>query len=160
LLLTSTAIAVSCLEWLYKYRIYAPGGWLYWEYVRRCRRIYASSPLIGRLADIFFAYPAVLGLIAVRLILAVWLMADILHGSAPPALIMALCGMGLSPEFLPWLLRDGFMGRPGGTYGEPIPAALVREELLNVKTNPPSPVAPKLTAGVRKKGANVACRGY
>ncbi len=30
LMLTTTAIAVSCLEWLYKYKIYAPGcvgGW-------------------------------------------------------------------------------------------------------------------------------------
>lgn len=58
-----------------------------------------------------------------------------------PVMIIGPHGFGgmVSPEFLPYLLRDGFMGRPGGAYGELIPAVVVQEELMHVKIGRPSP---------------------
>ena len=60
-----------------------------------------------------------------------------------PVMIIGPYGFGglVTPEFLPFLVRCGFMGRPGGSYSEPIPEAIVREELLQIKCNKLSTVA-------------------
>jgi hypothetical protein len=58
-----------------------------------------------------------------------------------PVMIIGPYGFGgmVLPENLPYLVRDGFMGRPGGSYGEMIPSGIVQDELLHLKINRPLP---------------------
>ncbi|KAA2239411.1 hypothetical protein F0L74_24730 [Chitinophaga agrisoli] len=52
-----------------------------------------------------------------------------------PLFIIGPYGLGgwVTPDNFPFLSREGFMGRPGGTRWEPIPAIMLKEELLVFK---------------------------
>lgn len=55
-----------------------------------------------------------------------------------PVIVAGAFGYGglMTPDNFPYLLREGFMGRPGGFSGEPIPAALLLQDLHWLKSQP------------------------
>jgi hypothetical protein len=57
-----------------------------------------------------------------------------------PVILLGPYGYGglVDPDTFPDLVRCGFLGRPGGMYGETIPAEIIQEELLFLKANRPS----------------------
>jgi hypothetical protein len=95
LLVVGISVMVTSLEGLYNYKIYAPGGWLNWEYLRPCRKLYSQSRLIGGFSDILFHYPAVLLLLGVRFLLAAGLIAAVAYGKIPAAAVLLLMVSGL-----------------------------------------------------------------
>ena len=52
-----------------------------------------------------------------------------------PVIIIGPCGLGgwINPDNLPFLLKNGFVGRAGGTMGEYIPVEILAHELLAIK---------------------------
>lgn len=54
-----------------------------------------------------------------------------------PVIILGPYGFGglVTSANFPWFLENGFMGRPGGTHGEPVPASVVLDELMACKEN-------------------------
>jgi len=95
LLLTGIPVILSCCELLYNHTLYAPGGWLNWKSLKPCRSLYQKRPLAEKVADNLFRYPAVLFLIATRLLLAVWMIAAILDRKDPTIPVILLCCSGL-----------------------------------------------------------------
>lgn len=55
--------------------------------------------------------------------------------SGLPVIIVGTYGLGghITPENFEFLLKKGFMGRPGGAYNEEIPIELLAEEILEVQ---------------------------
>jgi hypothetical protein len=55
-----------------------------------------------------------------------------------PVLVAGTCGYGgiVNPDNFSYHLREGFMGRPGGKQGEPIPAGILQEDLSSLKLTP------------------------
>ncbi len=54
-----------------------------------------------------------------------------------PVIIIGPYGLGgwVTPDNFPYLLKSGFVGRAGGTFGEYIPAEIIAHELLTIKEN-------------------------
>lgn len=52
-----------------------------------------------------------------------------------PVIVIGPYGFGgwVTAETLPYLFRNGFLGRPGGATGEPVPARLLVQQLLQLK---------------------------
>ena len=52
-----------------------------------------------------------------------------------PVIVIGPYGFGgwVTAENLPYMFRNGFLGRPGGTAGEPVPGKLLVQQLLQLK---------------------------
>jgi len=74
-----------------------------------------------------------------------------------PVIVMGPYGFGgwVTAENLPYLPKNGFLGRPGGTAGEPVPAMLLVQQLLQLKQ---CENAPQLLALTQQLANHIPCR--
>lgn len=86
---------IGSLESLYNHKLYSPSNLLDWAFIKRYRAVFTATRFWEKGFDGLFAYPRVLLLFGLRLVLAGWLLYAGFAGRPHAIVVLLLCATGL-----------------------------------------------------------------
>jgi hypothetical protein len=110
IVIAGVEVIQASLECLANYRIYMKGHWLSWDTLRYTKDFFRSNPTVEKCLNTLFAYPAVLFLFGLRLLLACATLVWVMEGIWNLWIIICIVSITLLGILLGWRNRSSNNG--------------------------------------------------